>query len=506
MNAAYPHSHNSSQPPHPGSQPTPMPLAVWGATDTGRQREGNEDAIFPHSGVDTFSFKPSPAHLAQQGQLLVVADGVGGAQGGREASHWAIRVAVERYYDMSGADLGSNLRTAIEVANSSLYQYIQSTGVRESGCTMAAAVIHGNTLHVANVGDSRVYLLRGGQITRLTRDHTLAQQKADQGIIQPEQVDTDSGSHVLTRSMGANQTVQVDLFPPLQLVPGDVVLLCSDGLTDMLKDAEIARVIGANPPRRAAQRLIAAANRSGGVDNISVVLARAGEKQPADGAGIIGRLLERTKQQRITIAVIAAITVLVFFVAVIALAWMARDRSSTTPSPITPATAILSTEMTVPAVASDTPHPTAAGATPQIQSTSTPRPTNTPTPSPTSDSEGPLTATPRTFQIEPILPVSGATYKNPVAFEWRGSLQKDQTYQIRLYHIESEHTISSEPLTDPSWVADLPADKYGGWRWQVLVIQDGKIVGASQEWMFWFNPGGGGGDGGSKPTAPPTRP
>jgi serine/threonine protein phosphatase PrpC len=506
MNAAYPPRPSPSQHPQRETQSTPIPLVVWGATDTGRQREGNEDAIFPHSGTDTFTFKPSPQHLAQKGQLLVVADGVGGAQGGREASNWAIRVAVERYYDMTGPDLGANLRTSVEVANSSLYQYIQSTGAGESGCTMAAAVIHGNTLHVANVGDSRIYLLRGGQITQLTRDHTLAQQKADQGIIRPEQVETDSGSHVLTRSMGASQTVQVDLFPPLQLVPGDVVLACSDGLTDMLKNAEIARVIGNHPPRRAAQRLIAAANRNGGVDNISVVIVRAGEEQLADQGGIVGRFLERTKQQRIIIAALVAITALVLFVAVIALAWTVHNRKPATPSPITPATAILSTEMTVPVVASDTPHPTAAGATPQIQSTSTPKPTNTPTPSPTPDSEGPLTATPRTFQIEPILPVSGETYKNPIAFEWRGSLQTDQAYQIRLYHVESGHTISSEPLTDPSWVADLPADQYGGWRWQVLVIRDGEIVGASQEWMFWFNPGGGGSDDGPKPTSPPARP
>ena len=134
------------------SQPMqrPMPLEIWGATDKGRQREGNEDAVFPHSGSDAAIFAPGSRHLAQKGQLLIVADGVGGAQGGREASHWAIRVAVERYYDMTGLDRGTDLKAAIEVANSSLYQYIQSTGTRESGCTRTAAVIHGNTLYVAN--------------------------------------------------------------------------------------------------------------------------------------------------------------------------------------------------------------------------------------------------------------------------------------------------------------------------------------------------------------------
>ncbi|MEE8390804.1 MAG: protein phosphatase 2C domain-containing protein, partial [Anaerolineae bacterium] len=264
MNVAYSPQQDLAQPDSPL-----MSLAVWGATDKGRQREGNEDTIFPHSGSGTPTFEPDPHHLAQKGQLLIVADGVGGAKGGREASHWATRVAVERYYDMTGPDLGTDLRTAIEATNSSLHQYNQSAGSGEAGCTMTAAVVYGNTLYVANVGDSRVYLLRNGQITQLTRDHTLAQQKVDVGIISPEQAETDPASHVLTRSMGAGQTVQVDLFPPLQLAPGDVVLLCSDGLTDMLKDTEIAHLIGNNSPKRATQRLIEAANQNGGVDNIS---------------------------------------------------------------------------------------------------------------------------------------------------------------------------------------------------------------------------------------------
>ena len=231
MTAVSNHSNPPQHPqiqPQPGSQPLPVPpaanvpLAVWGASDKGRQREGNEDAVYPHSGSDTFPFEPSPQHLIQKGQLLIVADGVGGAKAGHEASHWAIRVAVERYYDQAGPDLGANLRAAIEIANNSLYQYLQSTGTREAGCTMTAAVVHGNTLHVANVGDSRVYLVRNGQINQLTRDHTLTQRKIDQGLIRPEQAKMDPDSNVLTRSMGAGPMVRVDLFPPLQLVEGDL--------------------------------------------------------------------------------------------------------------------------------------------------------------------------------------------------------------------------------------------------------------------------------------------
>jgi serine/threonine protein phosphatase PrpC len=281
MPEAYPPQQTYAQ---PGAQQMPAPallLEVYGATDKGRQREGNEDAVYPHSAAETFPFQPGPDRLARKGQLLVVADGVGGARAGHEASHWAIRVAVERYYDLPGPDLGTDLRTAIEIANSSLYQYLQSTGTQESGCTMAAAVIHGNTLYVANVGDSRVYLLRNGQMTRLTRDHTLTQQKIDQGLILPEQAEMDPDRSVLTRSLGARPTVQVDLFQPLQLAPGDVVLVCSDGLTDMLAEEEIGQLMDASATKHGARRLIAAANKRGGFDNISTVLAQ-GESRPPE--------------------------------------------------------------------------------------------------------------------------------------------------------------------------------------------------------------------------------
>ena len=222
-----------------------MPVQVWGATDKGRQREGNEDAIYPESGAEFF--QPSESTLASRGRLLVVADGMGGAQAGGEASRWAIRVAVERYYDAPGTNIDVNLRSAIEAANNSLYQYLRSTNVQQAGCTMAAVVIHGNMLHIANVGDSRVYLLRDGQISQLTRDHSVTQQKIDQGLIRPEDAERDPDRNVITRSMGTRPEVRVDVFPPIQLVSGDVVLLCSDGLTDMVSDAEIPGLVNASP-------------------------------------------------------------------------------------------------------------------------------------------------------------------------------------------------------------------------------------------------------------------
>ena len=382
--------------PQPGSEPLPTPsavnmsLAIWGASDKGRQREGNEDAIYPHSGMETFLFEPSTQHLMHKGQLLIVADGVGGARGGREASHWAIRVAVERYYDQASHDPGANLCAAVETANTSLFQYLQSTGTPEAGSTMAAAVIHGDTLYVANIGDSRVYLLRNGQLAQLTRDHTLTQQKIDQGLISPEQAEVDPDNSVLTRSMGAEPTVQVDLFPPLQLAKGDTVLICSDGLTDMLEEAEVAHLAGNSVPKRAAQRLIAAANKRGGFDNISVVLARVGGKPPA-GGGLLAGIRNMTRQQKVII-LIGLVLVVAALGTMGALGWWLQSRGEITPVPpaatatVAPATATL-----MPGVVDDTPQPTKTR--PSSQPTSTPAPVSTPTytpipPPPDRDSDG----------------------------------------------------------------------------------------------------------------------
>ncbi|MEA3342018.1 MAG: protein phosphatase 2C domain-containing protein [Chloroflexota bacterium] len=385
-NTSYPSQPTPSQ---PGSQQTaapPLPISVWGATDKGRQREGNEDSVYPHSGSDTFPFKPGPDSIAQKGHLLVVADGVGGAKGGAEASRWAIRVAVERYYDQAGPDLGTDLRTAIEMANSSLYQYLQSTGATQSGSTMVAGVVHENTLQVANVGDSRAYLIRNGQITQLTRDHTLTQQKLDRGIIQPEQAALDPDSSVLVRSMGAGPTVQADLFQPLPLLAGDVALLCSDGVTDMLSDEEIVRLVNGGSPKRMAQRLIVAANKQGGVDNISVAIAQAGGKQPKPaGGGFLQSVARMKNQQKLIVGGMIALAIMLFCGMGGWAAWAILGPDKTPPPTIIPAETPDATT-TAPVVAPDTPQPTdtvAAG-----QPTSTPRPTFTPTSTPLPDADG----------------------------------------------------------------------------------------------------------------------
>ncbi len=387
-----------------GSQPLPaLHLEIWGATDKGRQREGNEDSLYPHSGSDTFPYQPRADQLLHKGQLLVVADGVGGARAGAEASRWIIRVAVERYYDEVGIDIGANLRAAIETANNSLHQYLQSTNARDAGSTMTAAVIHGNRLYVANVGDSRIYLLRNGQLFQQTRDHTLTQQKLDQKIITPEQAKTDPDHNVLVRSMGARSTVHVDLFPALELAAGDVVLLCSDGLSDMVDDPTIARILQAHSPKQAAQRLIAEANRRGGRDNISVVIAQVGKRPTAAATGGLGGLFDAVDRmpqgQKIVLLIGAILLALLALALCVTLAWSILSGLNSTPTPAPSATPPPTVAGATPTTAVTQPPPTPEETTPvagqptstlvpTFTPTNTPRPptpipTNTPLPTPT---------------------------------------------------------------------------------------------------------------------------
>lgn len=387
------------------SQPFGIPrLDIWGATDRGRQREGNEDAVYPHSSADTFPFQPDLARVSHMGQILVVADGVGGGSAGSEASRWVRRVVVERYYDSPlDGNPGQNLQQAVAQANAALYHYLQSTGARGAGSTIVAAVILGDILYVAHVGDSRAYLFRNGQRDRITTDHTLAQFKYNAGQISLQQLETDPDRNVLTRSMGSAPKVEVDLnYRRLQ--PGDVVLLCSDGLTDVVGEAEIAQMVQKYPPRRAAQELVKLANKRGGPDNISVVVARVGGRpvpvvraraRRPTGLGAL------PFWQKMVLLGLAILILLVFGLMGFFLVRGARDGGSsatatptlTTAAPTTPAGGgIAPTEATTPMPGTtrptSTPAPTPTPTPTPVPPTKTKTPSPTPTPTPTETSPG----------------------------------------------------------------------------------------------------------------------
>jgi serine/threonine protein phosphatase PrpC len=227
----------------------------YAGTDTGRQRRANEDSLLARS------------------PLFVVADGMGGAQAGEVAS----RIAVESF--RHGLDDASQpeaaLATLALAANSRIHELSHSNAEQAGmGTTLTAVYVGDREVAIAHVGDSRAYCLREGELLRLTDDHSLVDELLRQGRLTPEEAVEHPQRSVITRALGPEGTVEVDTRS-FRARPGDVYLLCSDGLTTMLSEEEIADALRSHPRLRdAGEALIAAANEAGGRDNITVVLLR----------------------------------------------------------------------------------------------------------------------------------------------------------------------------------------------------------------------------------------
>src|SRR5579884_2735776 len=227
-------------------------------TDTGRQRRENEDSAYV------------------RGPVFVVADGMGGAQAGEVAS----RIAIETFEQgLSGSGTPeSRLAELVHDANQRIYDRSRAEHGRAGmGTTLTAAYLSDRHLCIAHVGDSRAYLLRSGELTRLTQDHSLVDELVRQGKLTEAQAAEHPQRSIITRALGPEPEVEVDTFTyPMKV--GDVVLLCSDGLTSMVSEDRVAEVmLAAATLQEAADRLIDEANEAGGRDNITVVLCRLGE-------------------------------------------------------------------------------------------------------------------------------------------------------------------------------------------------------------------------------------
>jgi serine/threonine protein phosphatase PrpC len=234
-------------------------------TDTGRQRRDNEDNAYVRA------------------PLFVVADGMGGAQSGEVAS----ALAVEEFHRPLAEDRPPEQRLADRVQEANLRIYETARAGEEHsgmGTTLTAAYLDDADLAVAHVGDSRAYSFRDGTLTRLTQDHSLVEELVRRGKLTEEQAAEHPQRSIITRALGIEHEVLVDTWTyPMR--DGDVVLMCSDGLTSMIGEAQIAAVLASEPDMdRAAERLIAEANDAGGRDNITVVLFRL-EDVGGDGAG-----------------------------------------------------------------------------------------------------------------------------------------------------------------------------------------------------------------------------
>jgi protein phosphatase len=267
----------------------------FGITDPGKQRPDNEDQVLIASlaralWIQQSSLDQQPVRYASaDGQLFVVADGMGGAAGGAEASALAVG-AIEDFllhsirwlFALNGpvaagqSDVLEEFRAALRRADARVCETAsRHPELKGMGTTLTMAYGHGTELFVAHVGDSRCYLLRGGLLHQLTRDHTWVQEMVERGVLPAADVPEHQLRHLITNAIGGPKAgVQVEVHK-LDLEAGDVVLLCTDGLTEMLSDEDIAAVLRQErDPRLACERLVGLANDRGGRDNVTAVVAR----------------------------------------------------------------------------------------------------------------------------------------------------------------------------------------------------------------------------------------
>ncbi|TGO03068.1 hypothetical protein PN36_13275 [Candidatus Thiomargarita nelsonii] len=234
-------------------------------TDTGQVREHNEDCI---GGDESLG-------------LAIVADGMGGYQAGEVASATAVKIIMEQleslfktssYLKRYSATM--LLEQAVLKANQAIYKMAESQiHYRGMGTTVVAVLFHNDLISVAHVGDSRLYRLRGNDFRQLTKDHSVLQDLIDCGYYTPEKARHSQHRHTITRALGIEQNVNIEIQED-RVLEQDIYLLCSDGLSDMLDEDEMHTIVSNHSLKQAGQLLIDAANNKGGKDNISLILVR----------------------------------------------------------------------------------------------------------------------------------------------------------------------------------------------------------------------------------------
>lgn len=266
-----------------GSSARALKIDVGQATHQGMIRSSNEDSLL------MLQFRPEGASAVTSFGLYAVADGVGGHHAGEVASNLAIQVlakSLEKSLILPNLEVAQRgldkqhisrvLSEAIKSANREVYARGKSEGT-DMGTTMAAALIIDTTAYIANVGDSRVYLLEGKQLRQITTDHSIVATLLAAGLITAQEIYTHPRRNIITRSLGIQEDVEVDLFEE-KLKNGTSLLLCSDGLWEMVRDDMIKEVLlKATSPQSACEQLLELANRGGGIDNISVLIVKVSE-------------------------------------------------------------------------------------------------------------------------------------------------------------------------------------------------------------------------------------
>jgi serine/threonine protein phosphatase PrpC len=269
-----------------------LELHVGFESDVGLVREVNQDFV-------DYRVPNDEEERRQKGAVFLVADGMGGHRAGEVASQEAVEWIKEEYYTELVLDVDASLVRAYEKANAFLYDMAQADPSKSGmGTTLVVAVVQGTPpqVTVANVGDSRTYLLRGKELTQITSDHSLVGGLVQTGHLTPSEAETHPQRSVITRAMGIDPFVEVDLFET-ELCAGDRLLLCTDGLTNELSDKQIARIARAHPPAEAAAQLVDQANAAGGRDNVSVLVVQAGPVATSSGWPLLGPVQDWLQSQ-----------------------------------------------------------------------------------------------------------------------------------------------------------------------------------------------------------------
>ncbi len=278
----------------------PVHVSVFGKTDLGRTRDHNEDTFLVadlSTGKASLLPEVRQHQIGPRGSLFMVADGMGGAAAGELASAMAADIIYRHLdttwrqdRDTSAERFAYRMKQAVELANAELFEYAREhPEVRGMGTTVTAAGVHGSNLYLTQIGDSRAYLIRGGRASQLTRDQSLTQRLVDAGELTEEEAEISERRNIILQALGPDARVKVDLS--LQsLRVGDTLVICSDGLSGLVKRDEIARVAAEQPDNAAlCAALIDLANERGGPDNITVIAARFGGdglEEPDEVSGV----------------------------------------------------------------------------------------------------------------------------------------------------------------------------------------------------------------------------
>jgi protein phosphatase len=338
-------------------------------SDPGQKRANNEDAAGAHEPQDA-------RQLKQSGRLYVVADGLGGHQMGEKASALAVETLLKVYYKAPEIPPEKRLRDIIQQVNQDLIAYARKNLApgEKTATTVVAAVVRNDTLLVANVGDSRAYLIRDGKIRQITNDHSFVGEMVRAGTMTEVEAQQSKYKNRLTRSVGGSEAnLEVEVYPPIPLRTGDILLLCTDGLTQYATGQNLLAGASNGSARQIVERLIRFANAHGGSDNITASVIKFGRKS----------FFPAAKPVKVLATVGLGVLMLAVF-SLLAWYWLTGQppflRATATPTASPTMTVTLTPTLTPTPPATLTPKPTQT-ALPTPSNTLTPEPSVSPAPS-----------------------------------------------------------------------------------------------------------------------------